>query len=341
VQRPFLEQDLGPVNRKYLPLASWEKAARALCSHLASSQEYTYSLELRRHDRNADPVLDFLQNVKSGHCERFAGGLALMLRSVGVPARVVKGFRGLESQEEGVYAVRHSHAHSWVEVLVPREAGDGSTHMHWLALDPTPVGEGEDSFSLKDWWQRSHLAGYLLWRDFVVNYTREQQEGLLADVWSSLTREPSPIMRRKKRASPLAGYLLPAVVVLGPVLLAAGWWGWRRLRRRGQAAEPGKRAPRAAEVAVYTRLLAIVARRCRLRPRPEQTPREFSAAVEQLLNARAATAAVAAVPALVAALLYRVRYGGEPLAEDERQRAETSLAELDDALALAGRAQPV
>ena len=39
--------------------------------------------------------MDFLVNVKQGHCERFASALALMLRSQGIPSRVVVGFRGV------------------------------------------------------------------------------------------------------------------------------------------------------------------------------------------------------------------------------------------------------
>ena len=41
-----------------------------------------------------DPVLDFLVNRKEGHCEYFASALALLLRSVDVPARLVNGFKG-------------------------------------------------------------------------------------------------------------------------------------------------------------------------------------------------------------------------------------------------------
>ena len=100
----------------------WEAVGRALTYYLASSGEYTYSLEMIRQDRSLDPVLDFLFNTRQGHCERFAAALALMLRSVGIPARVVKGYRGCDHLGDGEYVVRHSHAHAWVEILVLHSA---------------------------------------------------------------------------------------------------------------------------------------------------------------------------------------------------------------------------
>ena len=66
-----------------------EAVARALTEYLAASGEFTYTLDLTRQDRSIDPILDFLFHVKQGHCERYATALALMLRSVGIPARVV------------------------------------------------------------------------------------------------------------------------------------------------------------------------------------------------------------------------------------------------------------
>src|SRR5262249_6947460 len=124
-----------PTPEKIPPQA--ETIARALTAYLATSGDYTYTLELKRTDLTIDPVLDFLQEVRDGHCERFAGALALMLRTQGIPARVVRGFRGAESASEGVYVVYQKDAHAWVEALVPG-AGGG---LEWIPLDATPAGE--------------------------------------------------------------------------------------------------------------------------------------------------------------------------------------------------------
>src|SRR5262249_52864770 len=89
----------------------WESGARLLCEFLAQSGEYASSLELQRQDPALDPVMDFLLNVKQGHCERYAAALTLMLRSQDIPARVVKGFRGADHLGDGAYVVRQSQAH--------------------------------------------------------------------------------------------------------------------------------------------------------------------------------------------------------------------------------------
>ena len=137
-------------SRMQLPAAA-DKIAHALTNYLANSGEYVYTLELRREDPAVDPAVDFLCNLKEGHCERFATGLALMLRTQGIPARLVKGFHGLELTGDGQYLVRQRHAHSWVEALVPRAGG--GRELDWLLLDPSPAFEvpvlkGPSTFTL-------------------------------------------------------------------------------------------------------------------------------------------------------------------------------------------------
>lgn len=137
---PLADLRAAPDNPANVPLPLFEEAARRLCQYFGESGQYEYTLDLERADPGVDPVVDFLRNTKRGHCERFASGLALTLRSVGVPARLVKGFRGCELAEEGKYVIRNYHAHSWVEALVPRfERGPQQrVSWDWLVLDPTP-----------------------------------------------------------------------------------------------------------------------------------------------------------------------------------------------------------
>ncbi|HVS03865.1 MAG TPA: transglutaminaseTgpA domain-containing protein [Thermoanaerobaculia bacterium] len=77
------------------------------------------------------PLEDFLFASRRGHCEYFASAMVLLLRSQGVPARLVTGFLGAdENPLEGYFTVRQSNAHAWVEAWIP---GDG-----WTVFDPTP-----------------------------------------------------------------------------------------------------------------------------------------------------------------------------------------------------------
>ncbi len=264
------ENDTGePIPR------SAEKVARVLCAYLAESGNYTYSLDLQRQDLNVDPAVDFLCNVRAGHCERFASGLVLMLRGCGIPARVVKGFRGCEHQGDGVYLVRQRDAHSWVEALVPRpfsahRIGDRREvySCDWLMLDPTPQTDevAVQSFSLWRWWQHQWKRSELLWHELVLGFNAEQQ----ADLWYSLTsrREGGRTLLRLS-----IGFV--SLLVLGwmGVLLVRrlpGWWtAWRRRSARRIAPAPP---------AWLTRLFALSGRYLGIRPNPGQTPRETALA---------------------------------------------------------------
>ena len=100
--------------------------AAALEHYLRESGEFRYSLEQDPGDPNLDPVEDFLVNRRSGHCEYFASALALLLRSIDIPCRMVNGFKGGDyNAMAGVTTVRQKHAHSWVEALVGRTEGHG------------------------------------------------------------------------------------------------------------------------------------------------------------------------------------------------------------------------
>ncbi|HEV2837599.1 MAG TPA: DUF3488 and transglutaminase-like domain-containing protein, partial [Pyrinomonadaceae bacterium] len=104
-------------------------AAKAIESYLQN--EFGYTLEMRAG--GADPLADFLFNVKAGHCEYFATAMTVMLRTRGVAARMVNGFTAGEYNEAaGAFTVRNSNAHSWVEVYFPETRS-------WITFDPTPA----------------------------------------------------------------------------------------------------------------------------------------------------------------------------------------------------------
>jgi transglutaminase-like putative cysteine protease len=96
-------------------------------------RNFSYSFHFRR-TRGVDPVLDFLTRSKKGHCEYFASAMALLSRSLGIPARVVGGYRVSELNPFwDYYIVRERNAHAWVEAWVE---GVG-----WTTFDPTPGSE--------------------------------------------------------------------------------------------------------------------------------------------------------------------------------------------------------
>jgi transglutaminase-like putative cysteine protease len=75
------------------------------------------------------PLVGFVVDTRTGYCQHFAGAMALMLRLLGIPARVAAGFVP-GHYNDGTWTVTDHDAHTWVEVWF-RNYG-------WLAFDPTP-----------------------------------------------------------------------------------------------------------------------------------------------------------------------------------------------------------
>jgi transglutaminase-like putative cysteine protease len=77
------------------------------------------------------PLVGFVTQTRAGYCQYFAGAMALMLRYLGIPARVSVGFwGGTHDAHRGSWVVTDHDAHAWVEVWF---RGYG-----WLPFDPTP-----------------------------------------------------------------------------------------------------------------------------------------------------------------------------------------------------------
>ena len=108
--------------------APYDKA-KALEQYLKSN--FDYNLRVNPPPFDADGVDHFLFTLEQGYSEYFASTMAVMLRSVGVPARLAVGYTtGDRVGEEQIYSVTDSHSHAWVEVYFP---GFG-----WIPFEPTP-----------------------------------------------------------------------------------------------------------------------------------------------------------------------------------------------------------
>jgi hypothetical protein len=303
----------------HLPEIHHAVVSQALCRYLARSGDYVYSLSLRQVDSKIDPTADFLLNVKSGHCERFAAALALGLRGLGVPTRVVKGFRGADEQDDGAYVVRMDQAHSWVQVLL-RDA-DGWT---WVTLDPTP-GQGGEKNGLATWlsWLSDLDAGEL-WRRFVLNYNGDVQANSLHYLGQGLLQWSTS--RPLLWMAPSAFAVALALVVIWRRGVPTKWFH----RRRRHQATVGQ--PR-----YYRRLLQVLARRLDLRPQHGQTPLEFASHAGDLLAQHPEADAWAALPTQVVQALYRTRFGAQGLCAAEQAAILQQIDTFERRLRLIGR----
>jgi hypothetical protein len=230
--------------------------------------------------------------------------MAVMLRSLGVPARVVNGFQRGEWNPYGqYYIVRYYDAHSWVEAYLP-DAG-------WVTFDPTPRATADVLAG------RTPTLLYLdslrlQWHRYVVNWTLRDQIRAVQSVQVGLTglrgwsAGLDPETRTRLRG---AG----ALAIAAAVGAAGAWAAWRHRRGRGPG---GGRAP-----GFYRRALRAAARRG-LRPAAGETAREFAGRV----SGHGPAAGVAF--ARVTALYERARFGGIPPSAVEVGEAEASLVVL-------------
>jgi transglutaminase-like putative cysteine protease len=126
VYQPLYDAALRVVGRPRNPYA----AAVALEAWFRGSVDFSYD-EQPPARPGVPPLVAFVNDHRRGYCQHFAGAMALMLRYLGIPARVGAGFTtGRYDAEEGVWTVSDTNAHTWVEVWF---AGYG-----WLPFDPTP-----------------------------------------------------------------------------------------------------------------------------------------------------------------------------------------------------------
>ena len=115
---------------------SWadDATAAAALENSFTRRNYRYSLDQLAPPPGRDPIVWFLNESRTGHCEYFASGMAAMCRSIGINARVVTGYIVTDYiPGSRHYVVRASNAHAWVEVQVGPDA--------WRRYDPSPSAD--------------------------------------------------------------------------------------------------------------------------------------------------------------------------------------------------------
>ncbi|MFX0564354.1 DUF4129 domain-containing transglutaminase family protein [Bacillus pumilus] len=108
--------------------------AKAIEDYLGSAKFSYETQNVAVPGRNEDYVDQFLFDTMIGYCDNFSSSMIVMLRSIGIPARWVKGYTAgqlYETQMDGnnVYEVTNNNAHSWVEVYFPNRG--------WVTFEPT------------------------------------------------------------------------------------------------------------------------------------------------------------------------------------------------------------
>lgn len=199
--------------------------AQALESHLRARYEYT----LDEAHPEEQPLSHFLFESPRGHCEYFASAMVVMLRTLGIPARIVNGFYGGRWNPLGGYIqVRQGDAHSWVEAWDDDQG--------WVTWDPTPPGQ------LAAASQASWVAGVNEWIDYlryrwllwVVEYNLEKQFEVLKKVSSAFDIQPGVKGLKAFAASVKRGVLALLAGLAGLGLIALLYRAWLRFRGRSR-----------------------------------------------------------------------------------------------------------
>lgn len=140
---------------------------------------YSYSLETGPPAEGSTPIEHFLFNSKTGYCEHFSTAMVVMLRSLGIPSRIVTGFAGGETNPFGDYVVvRQRDAHSWVEAGI-----DGK----WKRFDPTPPAQKGLTPTLSQFFDTVRMN----WYRYVVGFNRQDQRAIVRSVTAPVITLPS------------------------------------------------------------------------------------------------------------------------------------------------------
>jgi hypothetical protein len=324
-------------------ITTYEKAA-AVENYLKDNFGYSLDVAISTED----PLADFLFRARQGHCEYFATAMAVLLRSIDVPARVVNGFQmGEYNDVNNMYTVRELDAHSWVEVYF---AGVGA----WVEFDPTPPA-GINSYSSGGLLARLRKyleAAEVFWMDYIVTLSGEQQASIMVGLqqklvgvkdWISgqylslkkwlIMHVAYLIWERKWSLSDALWIGLPlALIVLGFLAYSVGtsYRKVRRLKNRGgqggwlqrmllglawRRALKSKEGHRTGAILFYERMLSMLARRG-VGKRSYQTPLEFAqeCGLEEVSE--------------ITRFYNRVRFGGQDLDDYEASRVSDLLSQL-------------
>ena len=257
---------------------------RALAIQNYLRRNFGYTLDPTGIDPG-DPIGSFLLKSRQGYCEYFAAAMALMLRTVNIPSRLVNGFKtGSYNRVGKDFVVRARDAHTWVEVYFP---GYG-----WIPFDPTPP----DPNQVAESW--SEMDDYLdalsvFWSEWIINYDFGHQVRLameldrqswklqqrLRERFRDLQRQgggmasgiESWLVRRKLLVLCLALALLCGLALAlteGSLAQLRLFWLWK-FRHHDAALSPHE------ATLVYEGLLRIL-RKKGVQRAASQTPREFA-----------------------------------------------------------------
>ena len=242
------------------PIVAPSEKALYLAQYL--KQHYTIQPELPFFDNEEDLVDAFLFRYQGGYPDHFSTALTVMLRSIGIPARLVAGFApGEFNPFTGLYIVRNTDAYTMTEVYFPEEG--------WFAFDPIPghevippsIEENQTFTVLRKFWQ------------WVAGWLPSPVTGFLGKIGEAIMRTVAWVIRLFTQG--WGGILSGSLLLTGIGFLGwLTWSGWRRWRYQRWL----NRLP--PMESLYQQMLAGLAQQG-YRKHPAQTPLEYAEQLQQ------------------------------------------------------------
>ncbi len=326
LQVPVVSTQISELAREVTqPATSVAQAVALLHTHLLT--HYRYNLDVPSL-QSAHPLEDFLLTRKTGYCEHYATAMVVMLRTIGIPARLVTGFLATEWNEfGGYYTVRQRDAHAWVEVYFPQSG--------WITMDPTPPAPGATG---PTWWQSANSAMdsiRLKWDRLFVHYSahdqftvvqgiRESGEAVrtkLSETMNAVSAQGAAILDRMVKTFTPSGMPHAAIYLLLAIGAAYGAMIFLRRSRQGTAQLGTFSSEQQAVITLYTTMLHCCEERGIAKP-ASTTPREF------LYQVRERWAEAWPAADALTQLYTRVRFGLAPLTAEDLATAEVQLRHL-------------
>ena len=245
-------------------------AASFVAEYLRSN--YTYSLDGSNNSRN--PVMQFLNDTKRGHCSLYASAMTLILRDIGIPARYCTGFYVEGEGGSNSVLLKEKNLHAWVEVYTGQYG--------WVTFDPTSSSAypGRNTASDVDITEdipepqkpESRPEQEHRPQDIPAEkQSVEPSEDSMETAEISVPSDDKTIWETLKFAVPVA-VLLVAAIAVGAVLLS-------RLNRLKKTARRGLASLRTGDSTncartAYKLILALL-EQCRLTPGKGELPTDF------------------------------------------------------------------
>ncbi|MHC4996625.1 MAG: DUF4129 domain-containing transglutaminase family protein, partial [Planctomycetota bacterium] len=303
-------------------------------------REFIYSLDPPTVPRGVEPIEHFLTVAKTGHCEYFASSMTAMLRSLGIRARLVSGFRAQEYNAVGhYYVVRQSHAHAWVEAWSPDQTWKTYDPSPVAALDTTQLADVGFLASVRDLYEYVEFS----WLNTFIAYDENQQDVFATYARDYFSRFTNAVQSMVQSVSNSAFFeSLNYVPRYWKILLAAAaaplllWllWLWyrdtrfaKRLDRRRKGEQRIWTPPRklARELRFYAKMLQLLEKAGFSKP-PWQPPAAFAQELTEHDSDKFDDVTH------LTRIFYELRFGQKPLDNDRQSAIKRHMHSLRKAI---------